>query len=97
MNSFLVTLSSSNAQQLTTTGSMLFKTFTAWGYKSFNAGGFPNANTGVVYMGVDPNALAMAINSGSYFNWTVQPNQDESLANFWVKGGVGDGVYIVSY
>ena len=99
MNSIFVTFSSAQPQKVSTTGSQdyHFNTFTAWGYKSWTASGLPVANTAPVYMGVDSGKLSMAINTGSYFNWTLHPNQKESLSNIWVKGDVGDGVYLISY
>lgn len=97
MSNFLVSLTSSQPQVVTSSGDLLFKTVSFWGYRGFDASGLPLPNTNVVYVGVESGKLPIAINSGSYFNWTLHPNQRESLANFWIRGATNDGLYLISY
>lgn len=95
MTRIQVSLQDSNPKQVTG-DAVLFKTASFFGVKSFT-NGVPNANGADVYVGVFSGELPITVSSGSYFNWTLHPNQAESLHNFWVKGTSGDGLYIISY
>lgn len=91
-----IIFSATNTPQRISGADFLFKTASFWGYKSF-VSGVPTANSANAYVGFTTGELPMTIGTGSYFNWTVHPNQAESLYNMWTQGSSGDGVYLIAY
>lgn len=97
MNAILYTITgASNTPQPITGSTSRFSTAIMWGYKGFTTGA-PQDNTNTIYIGLESGRLPIAVATGSYFNWSLQPSLREVVNNFWIRGASGDGVYIVSY
>lgn len=73
-----------------------FNKVTFFGWNAFNASGQPVPNASGVYVGLRPNELPFVVPTGSSFTYEAGPNRYNNLANFYMGGRSGDGVYIIA-
>jgi len=92
-----VFVNSNGATPVSITGvTTFFRNCYLFGFKGFQAGGIPINNTGTVFVGNSGQCHIPVPTGGSFwFQLSISTNQEkENLANWYVAGGVGDGVLI---
>lgn len=96
MKTILVPLSGLPQRIVITSVENGFSAITAFGYSGF-LNSAPVDNIATAYIGYETGRMPYVIDAGSYGSIECPSKQKDNLANLWVRGAVGDGLFLVVY
>ena len=79
------------------TGTNAFTTATFYGFSGYNLStNTPLFNSGTVWLGYASGKSVISIATGQSYTVNLFSSAGVSLSNYWINGGLGDGVFVVT-